>query len=384
MHSPLSILVLAAAAFLFGAFFFWTASSRLKKWFSWLRLYLRDDLPLVNLERYQYAHAGYLRPLPGQGCEFEHKSFISSTRGTRLRVYSTSALGPMPAAVEKRTFVSRTRLKRPRGVLIFLPSLGHGAARCALVAQRFAEAGFSTYCLDLPTFGESEFCPGGSHSQPCRGEISDWRTLVSDVLFFAESLQHKYRGLPLFIGGHSLGGTVSLMCCLFKPESFKGLVLLSPLLTPLRFRRSRWCLKILASIVPRMRLERLAPCDMLSRNLAVEEHLENDSLFFKDRYSAGTIYQLEQMCAFSRKSLDLLTVPFHIQHGLRDLIAAPEGSRIMYHSTPRVSAPCKTLMWYHYCWHHLLLEPEADEILQMSIDFVEDRVRVLSIAQTLD
>ena len=51
---------------------------------------------------------------------------------------------------------------------------------------------------------------------------------MDDFLAFADQLRSsKPADLPIFVGGQSMGGEISLLAALRQPEHFKGLILAS-------------------------------------------------------------------------------------------------------------------------------------------------------------
>ena len=67
------------------------------------------------------------------------------------------------------------------------------------------------------------------HSQP--KEIGAWQPLSDDYLLF----QEEQKDNPVIAIGHSVGATVLLRAALRRPEKFKSLILIDPVLFPPRF-----------------------------------------------------------------------------------------------------------------------------------------------------
>lgn len=326
-----------------------------------LRYSRSDDMPRLRLQRYAFPHDGCMRR-PGQDIVFtaRDKGTMKSASGCILRTYWQE-----PA---------RSRYRRPRACLLYLPDWLDHMGHSALLARRFAEAGFAVHGFDFAGFGESE---------GARGVCAPFMVMVRDALDLAEDLKRRYQ-CPVFIGGHALGALIALACALTNPELFNGLVCFAPCiditLRPWVHTPIRW----IAKWLPGLRLTRWANTDQYSRNLCWQTALDEDPRFYKDRLPAYTWLQIIEAVQFANQHLVALRVPFHVMHGSKDLISVPKGSRTLYHSAVQLAPGAKTVLWYHVCWHGLLLEPEAEEVVQTCIQWVEDRLRCEQLARTLD
>ena len=50
---------------------------------------------------------------------------------------------------------------------------------------------------------------------------------VGDLVDFAQQVQSQSAGVPMFVGGQSMGGMVSCLAALRRPDLFAGLLLCS-------------------------------------------------------------------------------------------------------------------------------------------------------------
>jgi acylglycerol lipase len=53
-------------------------------------------------------------------------------------------------------------------------------------------------------------------------------TYARDVIQHAEGIKAKHPDLPVFLFGHSMGGTVAALSVILRPDLFKGMVLSAP------------------------------------------------------------------------------------------------------------------------------------------------------------
>ena len=60
--------------------------------------------------------------------------------------------------------------------------------------------------------------------------ISDFSNLIRDSEGFVEITKERYPNLPIFLLGESMGGAISVILALKRPELYRGLILLAPAL----------------------------------------------------------------------------------------------------------------------------------------------------------
>ena len=63
----------------------------------------------------------------------------------------------------------------------------------------------------------------------------NWRVFRDDLIRFVENFAAEAGG-PVLLGGHSMGGTTSLMVAAERPDLVRGLILVDPVMVPLSAR----------------------------------------------------------------------------------------------------------------------------------------------------
>jgi acylglycerol lipase len=107
----------------------------------------------------------------------------------------------------------------PRGVVVLSHGLGEHSGRYHHVGRRLADAGYSTWALDHRGHGRS----GGR-----RAFVEAFSSFVADLETFRLRVAAASGGLPTFLLGHSMGGTIATAHALDHPGAFAGLVLSAP------------------------------------------------------------------------------------------------------------------------------------------------------------
>ncbi len=135
-----------------------------------------------------------------KGCRFETWSFEGSDK-LQLAAYKWLPLGETKA------------------VAVLVHGLGEHALRFIEYASFFASQGTATFSMDLPGHGRS---PGK------RGHMGDRALLLKYIESLMEAASAQYPGRPLFLYGHSMGGTLVLSFRLFGKIRPNGYIVTSP------------------------------------------------------------------------------------------------------------------------------------------------------------
>lgn len=112
---------------------------------------------------------------------------------------------------------------RPRARLVWLHGIRSHGEWYVHSCQRWASAGYDTYCLDRR---------GAGLNTAYRGDAPGFRRLLDDVAEFVQNLNASRPWLPLLLGGISWGGKLALALPYRKPGLVQGLILLCPGLKP--------------------------------------------------------------------------------------------------------------------------------------------------------
>lgn len=107
-----------------------------------------------------------------------------------------------------------------KGVVCLIHGFADHTMRFSHVAEHFTQQGFVFTAMDLRGHGKTD----GK-----RGFTPDYDTLMKDIFQFINLVREKYKGLPLFLYGHSMGGNLAISYVLrYHPDYFKGVIITSP------------------------------------------------------------------------------------------------------------------------------------------------------------
>ena len=109
----------------------------------------------------------------------------------------------------------------PRGVFLLLPALGVRAKFYTKLADGLAAHGVSTIVIEQRGNGESPYRPGD-------GGVFGLRDyLDTDIATATAWAQENFPSIPLYIGGHSLGGHMATLAGVLRPTDYNGIVRLA-------------------------------------------------------------------------------------------------------------------------------------------------------------
>jgi acylglycerol lipase len=235
--------------------------------------------------------------------------------------------------------------------------LAHGAAehvgRYGHLLERVLPAGYCVHALDHRGHGRSE----GQ-----RSVIDRLGHALADLDTFVDLVRGEHPDRPLFLLGHSMGGSLALSYALEHQEKLDGLILSSPAAklgtaTPVE----RALGKLLSAVAPSLGVLDVDP-DGISHDPAEVEAYRTDPLVHHGKLPARTVAELSREIETYPGRVEALTVPLLAIHGSGDPITPPEGSRIVHDGA---SSQDKTLRMYDGLYHEMLNER------------AEDRARVL-------
>jgi alpha-beta hydrolase superfamily lysophospholipase len=236
----------------------------------------------------------------------------------------------------------------PRAVLVIVHGLKDHSARYAEFADRLAQHGYEVRAFDLRGHGSSA---------GMRAYVSDFDEYPSDLEIFVERVRRP--DTPLFVMGHSMGGTIVTDWLLTRRPQVTGIILSAAALRIDAAGFSVGMTKFVGAVLPRLAVFSL-DLDKFSRDPRVAEQCKDDPLVDQGKGPARTAAQLAGAIDFVRDHMEEVTVPFLALHGGADEITPPQGSRDL---TERARSADKTLRIYDGLYHDLLHEPEKEQVM---------------------
>jgi len=254
--------------------------------------------------------------------------------------------------------------RTPAAVLVLVHGFTEHSGRYAHLAEHFCQRGYAVCAFDLR---------GHGGSQGDRAWVRSFDDYLSDVEGFLGDVRKQYEGKPLFVLGHSLGGTIVTLLAIDRQLAVTGAILSGAELKmpPHLFPVLRRLTGLVSPICPRLRLVRLG-MKRLSRDPQVVADFESDPLNFHGRFTVRIGAEILRALRRVAARMEDVRVPLLILHAGDDAVADVEGTRELY---ARAGSADKSLKIYDGLYHDLFHEPEKDVVLADVVEWVEARVR---------
>jgi len=252
--------------------------------------------------------------------------------------------------------------QKAKGIICLIHGLGEHSGRYEHVAKFFTHRGYIQAAFDLRGHGKS----GGQ-----RGFSASWDTLLDDMSHFLDEIRARYAGLPVFLYGHSLGGTLVVSYGMQRKPPLAGVVSTGPLFK-VAFEPPAWKLslaKMMAHTLPSFALSNEIDPMVLSRDPQVGKAYTADPLVH-DRFSARLATDL-----FAEGERTLLhaaefPLPLLIMHGGADRLTSVEASRVF---AQRLGERCTLKVWEGF-FHEIHNETEQDQVFEFMLDWLDRHI----------
>jgi alpha-beta hydrolase superfamily lysophospholipase len=234
---------------------------------------------------------------------------------------------------------------KPVSILIIVHGIGEHSGRYTALAESLAAKRTAVYIPDLR---------GHGNSSGVRGHVQSFRDYIYDIKILCNKINDTYKGLPLFIMGHSMGGVIAARYALTYKNDCTGLLLSSPAFKPTAEVPSMK--KFFSSV-----LSSIKPAALFSTNLDTAKLSHDDSEIkayvsdplVHDKITPRLYIGLNENTAFCLDHASEITIPLLVLHGTDDAICSIHGSELF---VQRSTAADKSLTAYQGLFHELLHE----------------------------
>lgn len=249
----------------------------------------------------------------------------------------------------------------PQALIVIVHGAGEHCGRYEYAAESLVRAGYGTYALDHRGHGRSD---------GPRALIDRLDNAVADVDRLVSAALAEHPALPLFMLGHSMGGTIAIHYALSHQNRLTGMILTGPLAAIEAGAPLRLAGRVLSVIAPTLPLVAVDPA-LVSRDPRVVSAYESDPLVHHGKLPARTLAELGSAIDKFPDAVPAITVPILILYGTQDRLCPPSGSAML---GERVGAQDKAVRPYEGLYHEILNEPERDEVLADIRAWVSARV----------
>ena len=250
-------------------------------------------------------------------------------------------------------------VKNPRAVIFLVHGMGEHAKRYAHVIEYFKNVNIATVAIDLRGHGNSE----GQ-----RGHMPSFDHMMHDLTLSLAHVTNDYKGTPVILYGHSMGGNLILNYLLRNSDGVIGAIATGPYLR-LGFDPPKWKVllaKLSANVYPALSqptgLERVA----LARSPQIIDEYENDPLVH-DRMTASFFINIHQAGINAIARSKELEMPILLMHGSEDRLTSPEGSKD-FHANAGSNV---TFHLLEGLYHEVHNEPEKNQVFKIQFEWIE-------------
>jgi alpha-beta hydrolase superfamily lysophospholipase len=275
----------------------------------------------------------------------------------------------LPAADGVQLYFQAWQPGAPRGVVCLVHGLGEHSGRYTHVAAALNEANYALLGFDLRGHGKS--------AGP-RGHTPSYDTLLDDIGRLLDEAVKRYPGLPCFLYGHSLGGSLVLNYALRRKLTLSGeersrriagIISTSPSLRTATPPPSVKVAigKLLYNLAPGLQMANGLDRSSLSRDPKVIEAYSADPLVH-DRISARLGLDLLQSGKWAlAHAAEFPLVPLLLVHGTADRITSAPATQEF---ASKVRGDCTLKLWERF-YHETHNEPEKDQVLRFMIGWLD-------------
>lgn len=241
----------------------------------------------------------------------------------------------------------------PRAVLLLVHGLADHSGRYQDFAAYFTKRGYAVCALDLRGHGNSAGIPGF---------VDKFADFLTDLDLFVSQVRRDFRGLRIFLVGHSIGGTIAVAYAVSHQSELAGLILSAPVLKPGASitRRQTILARWLSALFPRMGVAPIESAAVSRRPEVVNDYC-NDPLVFHGKISARLGAELLNVMERNLPGfLPQITLPLLVMYGSEDKLSNPAGCIYLYETA---GAADKTIKRYDGLYHEIFNEPERLQVM---------------------
>ena len=249
----------------------------------------------------------------------------------------------------------------PRAVVVIAHGAGEHSGRYEHVARRLVDAGYAVYALDHR---------GHGRSAGRRALVDRMDRVIADVRTLAGRAASENPGRPLFLLGHSMGGTISIAFAARHQDELAGLALSGPVaVLEAASPALRVVASVLSTLTPNLGVFGVDP-SLVSRDPEVVRAYREDPLVFHGKLPARTVAELAAAVGRFPAEVPQIRLPLLVMHGTKDALAPVAGATMVHE---RAASTDKTLRLYEGLYHEILNEPERQTVLGDLLSWLDDR-----------
>ena len=250
---------------------------------------------------------------------------------------------------------------------------GHGAYYTQSLAPYLVPARTALYAVDLRGHGLSD---------GVRGDIDTFELFQHDLAAAVAHARAAHPGLPFFMLGESMGSSIVINYATNAPEAARPdfLVLIACVVAPTIKPRPDEVARTLYYLV-RDRQRVVIPVtgreELGIRDVDFVQVIKNDVLFNRKvsiRFLSRLTLNMRRAAAAHQK----LTMPLFMAQGGKDITVNHRRTRLFFQ---KIAAQDKELHYFPVAFHAILNDPDAPQVRQLLLDWMERQRTVFAKAK---
>lgn len=247
-----------------------------------------------------------------------------------------------------------------KAVVLVVHGLAEHSGRYAHVAEFLTNAGFAFESFDLRGHGKSS---------GARIYVNSFDDYLRDLDLIMPEVKRNYPGLPLFLLGHSMGGTISTLFTITRKPPIAGLILsaatlkISDSISPFLVKMAPLVGKFFPKL-PTIVLDKNA----ISRDPAVVQKYDDDPLNYRGGIPARTGAELNLAIGRIQLQMETLDLPLLVLQGTVDRLSDIRGSQMLF---DLAKSEDKTFKRYEGFYHEIMNDPEKLRVLTDIRDWLD-------------
>ena len=253
-------------------------------------------------------------------------------------------------------------VKDPKAVLLIVHGLGEHCGRYSDMAEYFNSRGITVVSYDLR---------GHGYSDGKRGLLLSWEEFREDLRAVDDEASSRFPAVPLFILGHSIGGTMTLDYVLSSEHQPRGIIVSAPALgtpgiSPLLLKIA----KILSVITPRLTLSTSLDSNAISSvPEECRKYREDPLIHDKASVKMGSELTSVQEDIFDRA--ESMRCPLLLSYGSQDQIAPQEPIERFFNKS---GSEDKELKIFDGAYHEMHNDITKDDVYTLYADWILKRI----------
>jgi len=246
-------------------------------------------------------------------------------------------------------------------VVVLVHGVAEHSGRYTTLAESLASRGIAVEAMDHRGHGRSE---------GRRVWVDRFDQYLDDLDQFMSRVRKNHPTKPVFIFGHSLGGTITTLYALERKPQVQGIILSAPALRP-GINIPKWIHplgRFLGRYLPRLPVQKFSAA--LSHNAEAVPPCDDDEFDYRGWLPARTAGEILSAIRRIYNHAEQFRYALLLLHGMGDRVTHPEGSRSFH---DRASSGDKTLRLYKGRFHGLLDETENKQVLSDILTWLESR-----------